>query len=263
MKRWEYLKYINEDYNRNRANMPQIDHGDIPYVIAHFLDKGVLISLQQKPLSSIKMVQDNIDGAKLQSKIKEKEHTYKTRLFILSSDGFLMDGNHDFAYAVEMKKSDFNINTMVISLPCKELLKILNLLKVSYKKDDKDQVVKTFNDIDFIYKSMTFTDYPQEATNNAKKVLKWIEEKGRDEVQGMTKVGLARAKQIANRSPLTLKIVKDIAKFARHEKNSGVSEENKGKPWKDNGRVAWLGWGGSPMINWAKKELKKIGENKD
>ena len=44
----------------------------------------------------------------------------------------------------------------------------------------------------------TYTDYPKKATENAKKVLRWIDTYGRDVVKGGTLVGLARARQLAN-----------------------------------------------------------------
>lgn len=107
------------------------------------------------------------------------------------------------------------------------------------------------DDGDYVKKAKTF-NAPESARNNAKKVLRWKEEHG-DEVKGMTQVGWARARQLANNENLSLDTVKRMASFARHEKNSTVAEEYKDEPWKDAGYVAWLGWGGSSGINWAKK----------
>jgi hypothetical protein len=106
-------------------------------------------------------------------------------------------------------------------------------------------------------KKESFTDYPQSATNNAKKVLKWREEHG-DEVKGMTRVGWTRANQLANREPLSKDTVKRMAQFNRHRENAKVSKENKSTPWKDAGNVAWNGWGGTSGINWAIKKSKSF-----
>lgn len=101
---------------------------------------------------------------------------------------------------------------------------------------------------------------PQSARNNARKVLEWRRKYG-DDVKGMTRVGWARANQLASGRPLTLDTVKRMAQFNRHRGNAEVSPENKGTPWKDAGRVAWLGWGGSSGINWAKAVVDRE-ENK-
>ena len=60
-----------------------------------------------------------------------------------------------------------------------------------------------FNEDDYIEKQ-TYGDYPQSATNNAKRVKNWIDKHGRSEVRGMTEVGLARMNQLIAREKLSL-----------------------------------------------------------
>ncbi len=103
----------------------------------------------------------------------------------------------------------------------------------------------------------TYNDYPESAKNNAKKVLKWRDEHG-SEVKGMTQVGWTRANQLAKGKNISRETIARMSAFQRHKKNSAVSPENKSTPWKDNGYVAWLGWGGTSGINWASKMLKSI-----
>ena len=93
---------------------------------------------------------------------------------------------------------------------------------------------------------------PKGAQNNARKVLKWKREHG-DEVKGMTSVGWARARQLAAGRPISADTVKKMAQFNRHRENAKVAPENRNTPWKDNGYVAWLGWGGTTGINWARR----------
>ena len=102
----------------------------------------------------------------------------------------------------------------------------------------------------------TYNDYPQSATNNAKRALKWVEENGWGSCG--TDVGKKRANQLANRENLSRDTIARMASFKRHEKNAEVGEENKSTPWKDKGYVAWLGWGGTSGINWAIRKLKQI-----
>lgn len=102
-----------------------------------------------------------------------------------------------------------------------------------------------------------YSDYPESAKNNAKRVLKWKEEHG-NEVKGMTQVGWTRANQLASGEALSASTVKRMAAFNRHRKNAAIDPKYKSTPWKDNGYVAWLGWGGTSGINWAIRKSKSI-----
>ena len=104
----------------------------------------------------------------------------------------------------------------------------------------------------------TYNDYPQSASNNAKKALKWREEHGRDEVKGGTRVGWQRANQLANREKISRETIGRMAAFKRHEKNSKVDPKYKSTPWKDKGYVAWLLWGGTSGVNWAIRKKESI-----
>jgi hypothetical protein len=115
-------------------------------------------------------------------------------------------------------------------------------------KEEKEEVVKKET------KQKTYNDYPQGATNNARRMLEWREKYGRDVVKGGTRVGWERANQLASRESLSLDTVKRINSFlARHEENAKISEEYKNEPWKDNGYVAYNLWGGKSMVSWARR----------
>jgi hypothetical protein len=93
---------------------------------------------------------------------------------------------------------------------------------------------------------------PEGARGNARKVLEWKRKYG-SEVKGMTPVGWARARQLANQSEIPLSTVKRMAAFNRHRKNAAIDPKFKSTPWKDRGYVAWLGWGGTTGVDWAIK----------
>jgi len=113
-----------------------------------------------------------------------------------------------------------------------------------------------FNSIET--KEDTYKNYPQGATNNARRMLEWREKYGRDEVKGGTAVGWQRANQLANREAISLSTVKRVNSFlARHIENAKIADEFKDTPWKDKGYVAYNLWGGAAMVSWA----KKIAEN--
>ena len=106
----------------------------------------------------------------------------------------------------------------------------------------------------------TYKDYPQGATNNAKRMLEWREKYGRDVVKGGTRVGWERANQLASREALSLETVKRVHSFlSRHEENAKIADEYRDEPWKDKGYVAYNLWGGKAMVSWA----KRIAENAD
>jgi hypothetical protein len=108
------------------------------------------------------------------------------------------------------------------------------------------------------YAEVTYKDYPKAATENARKALDWIDKYGRDVVKAGTRVGLARANQLANREPLSRDTIARMASFARQRGNSSIDPKFKGKPWLDKGYVAWLLWGGDEGVNWAIRKLSQI-----
>ena len=106
-----------------------------------------------------------------------------------------------------------------------------------------------------------FSDYPKAASANAKKAIKWKEKYGRDVVKGGTEVGWQRAHQLAKGEAVSRDVLGRMSAFNRHRKNSKISAENKDTPWKDNGHVAWLIWGGDEGIDWAIKKMKELDES--
>ncbi len=93
---------------------------------------------------------------------------------------------------------------------------------------------------------------PAGARGNARKVLEWKRKHG-SEVKGMTPVGWARARQLASQATIGMDTVKRMSAFNRHRKNSAIAPEHKDAPWKDAGYVAWLGWGGTTGVDWARR----------
>jgi len=80
-------------------------------------------------------------------------------------------------------------------------------------------------------KAESYKDYPQGATNNAKRMLEWREKYGRDVVKGGTRVGWERANQLASREALSLETVKRVHSFlSRHEENAKIADEYRDEP---------------------------------
>ena len=110
-----------------------------------------------------------------------------------------------------------------------------------------DDVVEQIEAISIRFES--YSDYPQAATNNAKRAVKWKKENGSS---CGTKVGWTRANQLANRKPISRDTIARMASFKRHQQNKDV-------PYSEGcGGIMWDAWGGSSGVNWAISKLKQI-----
>lgn len=99
----------------------------------------------------------------------------------------------------------------------------------------------------------SYTDYPEGATNNAKRALEWKEKNGSD---CGTPVGWTRARQLANREPISEETIARMAAFERHRQNSET-------PYSEGcGGIMWDAWGGDSGIRWAQTKLKEIREQR-
>ena len=95
----------------------------------------------------------------------------------------------------------------------------------------------------------SYTDYPESASNNAKKAIKYKEENGSD---CGTRVGWTRARQLADKKPISRDTIARMASFKRHQQHKDV-------PYSEGcGGLMWDAWGGTSGINWAINKLKQI-----
>lgn len=98
----------------------------------------------------------------------------------------------------------------------------------------------------------SYNDYPEAATKNAERALKWAETNGWGECG--TPVGKARANQLANKEPISRDTIARMASFKRHQQNKDV-------PYEEGcGGLMWDAWGGDEGIEWAIRKLKQIDE---
>jgi hypothetical protein len=96
----------------------------------------------------------------------------------------------------------------------------------------------------------SYTDYPQSATNNAKRALEWADKNGWGDCGEAT--GKQRANQLANREPISRDTIARMASFKRHQQNKDV-------PYSEGcGGLMWDCWGGTSGIEWAINKLKEI-----
>ena len=95
----------------------------------------------------------------------------------------------------------------------------------------------------------SYNDYPESATNNAKRARKWKEENGSD---CGTRVGWTRSSQLADRKPISRDTIARMASFKSHPQHKDVPYSEGG------GGLMWDAWGGTSGINWAINKLKQI-----
>jgi hypothetical protein len=93
-----------------------------------------------------------------------------------------------------------------------------------------------------------------EIAKNAEQALK-VRDSKPDSQKGMTPVGLARARDLMNRRPLSEETVRRMkAYFDRHEiDKQGMTWDEKGKGWQ-----AWNGWGGDAGRAWANRIVEQL-----
>jgi len=93
----------------------------------------------------------------------------------------------------------------------------------------------------------TFNDYPESASNNAKKAIEYKEE---NNIDCGTRVGWTRARQLANKENISWETIGRMASFKRHQQNKDV-------PYSEGcGGIMWDAWGGATGINWAIDKMK-------
>jgi len=106
---------------------------------------------------------------------------------------------------------------------------------------------------------MPWTDYPQAATDNAKRALKIREEEGTD---CGTPVGWESARIIANREAVSHDRLPRIYSFLSRAKvyDQGSFKDEDGK--QICGSIMYAAWGGDEMHRWAKRTLENMEEEK-
>ena len=107
------------------------------------------------------------------------------------------------------------------------------------------------------YKGNEINTTPTDAmVAEAKRGLEWREEYGR----GGTSVGVARARDIANRRELSIDTVKRMSSFfARHEVDKQAEGFGSGEDgYPSAGRIAWALWGGDPGQAFARRVMRSV-----
>jgi len=115
------------------------------------------------------------------------------------------------------------------------------------RRSEEDELLSRIKDIISLE---SYTDYPESASNNAKRALEWADKNGWGSCGEAT--GKQRANQLANREPISRETIARMASFKRHQQNKDV-------PYSEGcGGLMWDAWGGASGIEWAINKLKEI-----
>ena len=121
--------------------------------------------------------------------------------------------------------------------------------EMSKERLEKEEIIAYLKEI-LDTKLESYSDYPKQASENAKIALRYAEENGWGDCG--TPVGKARANQLANGEPISEETIARMAGFERHRQNS-QKELGDGC-----GRLMWLAWGGDEGVAWAQRKLEQI-----
>jgi len=110
-------------------------------------------------------------------------------------------------------------------------------------------------------KAISDTKPTETMANNAKQALEWRKEFNR----GGTRVGVARANQLVNRTNLSESVIlRMYSFFSRHEVDKQAEGFNSGeKGFPSAGRIAWGLWGGDSGFSWSKRKRNEIMREKE
>ena len=104
----------------------------------------------------------------------------------------------------------------------------------------------------------TYSDYPEAVKNNARRVLKYVDEYGWGPCG--TPVGKQRANQLANGEPVSVDTIKRMFSYlSRHEVDLQTSSS-----YEDGcGRLMYDAWGGKEALVWSRKKIKELEKTND
>jgi HK97 family phage prohead protease len=104
----------------------------------------------------------------------------------------------------------------------------------------------------------SYSDYPEAVKNNARRVLKYVEENGWGSCG--TEVGKQRANQLAKGEALSVDTIKRMYSYlSRHEVDLETSSS-----YEDGcGRLMYDAWGGKAALTWSRSKLRELGEIKE
>jgi len=152
---YKYKDFTDSGLNRARESMPQIDSEHLDSFLMHFANKAKVTKDKMK-FNEMKPSQKDFNNQKVLDMYKKG--SYKSHKYIVSKDGFMMDGHHNWAAGLEDDPNK-EVDVYKINLPIKDLLRRANMLNISTKKDINDkEITKSIITIVEAYKAGKMTE---------------------------------------------------------------------------------------------------------
>jgi len=126
----------------------------------------------------------------------------------------------------------------------------LNILKQVHQS----KMEQYFSKLD---KFKSYTDYPDSVKNNAKAVLKYVEENGWGSCG--TPVGKARVNQLAKGEPISEDTINRMYSYLSRHKVDLESSKGYGDGC---GKLMYDSWGGLSALSWAESKVKSLDSDK-
>ena len=123
----------------------------------------------------------------------------------------------------------------------KELSKVLT---------EEEKLIEQIKEIILKTELESYSDYPDAVSNNAKRGIELNEKNGN---KCATQVGKVRAKQLANKEPISEETIKRMYSYLSRAKE--YYNENDTEAC---GTISYLLWGGESALGWSERKLKEL-----
>ena len=240
---------LNDVNNRVELGMPEVDHGDDVLVQGGLIPVDALLALNEIDASE----QPLNGGAKPTGSQSQSDQVPDLPDLDSTQVKNVMDLVAQVTSGAVPRDSATGILQVLFDFDTEQSEKILG--SATAKQDDTLEDSRHLSRV--VYKGTEIDTRPTESmAEEARRGLAWRRETGK----GGTTVGVARARDIANRKNLSLDTVKRMhSYFSRHEVDKqaeGFRPGGEGYP--SPGRIAWALWGGDEGQRWARTRVERI-----
>lgn len=124
--RWKAFAERHAKYDR--SELPQLSLADTVLAVFRLSEKSS-VTKGQRMVKNLKPAQRNIDEARVIRAMTDPSQTWRDRIFVVSEDGYIVDGHCDWALGLELDP-DFRVTVFSVGLPLPELVRRLKLMKL-------------------------------------------------------------------------------------------------------------------------------------
>jgi hypothetical protein len=135
---FKYKDRLKDSLGLRRCELPQIDQNNFMDILRD-LQENVTVVEAEVPLTQLKPSQGEFDEEKIISMLANFDRP--TIKYIVSQDGYIMDGHHDWASRLEEDETGI-ADVLMVGMSAQDLIDYLNATGVFHKVDIDDKEVK-------------------------------------------------------------------------------------------------------------------------